>query len=399
VAASGEEGTLPRGRAWAMFAASIVALVLVVVARASVALNNAVPMRSPDAQLNTARELLKSVGHEAPPRDSIWWMTADRAYLEELPTRGTTRTLFDLPAHDVPGPVRFCYRQSPRPIFSTAFPYATADEFFYTEPEPAMRWYGEAYVELDSSGRLVQLRILPGQQRSAGTAIPDWNLLLRAARCDPLHLSETTPSLLPPDRYDVAAEWAGNCDGRQVQVSAAAVGGGGKPNGFGRSRARRLFLAVVSALGGAQVESLADLLRTFNHQSGVQVAYKAFYHRPARNGFDAFMHEMGTRLIKPLRVQTLTPDGEAAVARLYRLRWQIGLCVKEWKSYANLHRFDIANPPIAAGLIWASPCAAILRRRDPGVAGGDWRTPWRRFPSTAAVGARYTGAECPGYSS
>jgi hypothetical protein len=89
-----------------------------------------------------------------------------------------------------------------------------------------MRWPGEALVELDSSGRLVRLRVLPGQQPSAGTAIPDWNLLLRAARCDPLHLSGTTPSLLPPDRYDVAAEWAGDCDGQQVHVGAAAVSGG-----------------------------------------------------------------------------------------------------------------------------------------------------------------------------
>ncbi len=89
-----------------------------------------------------------------------------------------------------------------------------------------MRWPGEAFVELDSSGRLVQLRILPGQQPSAATPIPDWDLLLRAARCEPMRLSRTTLSLLPPDRYDVAEEWAGNCDGQQVHVGAAAVGGG-----------------------------------------------------------------------------------------------------------------------------------------------------------------------------
>jgi hypothetical protein len=35
---------------------------------------------------------------------------------------------------------------------------------------------------------------------------------------------------------------------------------------------------------------------------------------------------------------------------------------KEWKSYANLHKFDTANEHIAAGLIWASLCAAVLKR-------------------------------------
>ena len=47
---------------------------------------------------------------------------------------------------------------------------------------------------------------------------------------------------------------------------------------------------------------------------------------------------------------------------LYRFRWQIERCFKEWKSYANLHQFDTANPHIAEGLIWAGLCAAVLTR-------------------------------------
>ena len=50
------------------------------------------------------------------------------------------------------------------------------------------------------------------------------------------------------------------------------------------------------------------------------------------------------------------------VSDIYRLRWQIELLFKEWKSYANLHRFDTGNEYLVEGLIWASIASALMKR-------------------------------------
>ena len=63
-------------------------------------------------------------------------------------------------------------------------------------------------------------------------------------------------------------------------------------------------------------------------------------------------------------ITNLDAEGFSAehISDAYRLRWQVELLFKEWKSYANLRAFDTANPHIAEGLIWAALCAATLNR-------------------------------------
>jgi hypothetical protein len=50
------------------------------------------------------------------------------------------------------------------------------------------------------------------------------------------------------------------------------------------------------------------------------------------------------------------------VYQIYRLRWQVELLFKEWKSYCNLHAFGTTKAPIAEGLMWAALAACILKR-------------------------------------
>lgn len=50
------------------------------------------------------------------------------------------------------------------------------------------------------------------------------------------------------------------------------------------------------------------------------------------------------------------------VRKVYAVRWQVELAFKEWKSYANLRKFNTANAGIMQGLIWAALAAALVKR-------------------------------------
>ena len=46
----------------------------------------------------------------------------------------------------------------------------------------------------------------------------------------------------------------------------------------------------------------------------------------------------------------------------YKLRWQVELLFKEWKSYTNLHKFDTEKETISECLIWSSLAASAIKR-------------------------------------
>src|SRR5262249_38830205 len=108
----------------------------------------------------------------------------------------------------------------------------------------------------------------------------------------------------------------------------------------------RLLLAIIASLASAKVESIADLLREFNHQNGVTVAYKAFYNRLARPSFSKFMSRMFDRLVARLSLRTLTPEGQTAVARFKDIVIQDGssFALKKQLRDAFPGRFTTTDP-------------------------------------------------------
>ncbi len=108
----------------------------------------------------------------------------------------------------------------------------------------------------------------------------------------------------------------------------------------------RLFLSTVAALAGRTVESLADLLREFNHQNEVTVAYRAFYNQLARPGFASFMEQMFVRLLQQLTIKTLTPEGRTAVARFKDIVIQDGSSFALKRTLRDVYpgRFTTSEP-------------------------------------------------------
>jgi hypothetical protein len=102
----------------------------------------------------------------------------------------------------------------------------------------------------------------------------------------------------------------------------------------------------MAALAAKKVESLADLLREFNHQNTVTVAYKAFCNRLARPAFAEFMRQMLTRLVEQLSIRILAPEGNAAVARFDDIVIQDGssFALKKALSEVFSGRFTTVEP-------------------------------------------------------
>ena len=222
VAASGEEGTLPRRQAWLWFGSSLVALVLAVTLGSLWQLANLVALNDPTLQRGTARQILASLGYPNSPVDYASSYETDDNYLTKLVETRPARAWFSEPGQAWPGALRFCYRESPVPLFTWS-PFGTVSVF-----DPPPRYPDDIYVELDGRGRLATLRVggLRFRPSEATSSRPtDWDGLFAAAGLDHTAFKEASVEWPAVFTADESRAWEGRLDEHPVRVEASAYRG------------------------------------------------------------------------------------------------------------------------------------------------------------------------------
>ena len=222
VAASGEEGTLPRRKAWLWLGTCVLGLALAAVTFQWTSLDNLVPYDvGPEVLQAKARAVLASLGYTHTPHDHQWWTALNPAQWRVLMSRASAAQRFEAAVRLEPTPVWFIYRQSPadlRPLAANGL----IDSF-----DPAPQVEGDAVVRLDTLGRLMWLRVVPPAREpdSPPAREPDWRPVLDAARLSDVSVTVDRPQVVPPVAFDARQAWTGTLGGDAFRFEAAAFRG------------------------------------------------------------------------------------------------------------------------------------------------------------------------------
>lgn len=223
VAASGEEGTLPRAKAWLWFASCLAALVLAVPLGSAWHLANLMPARDPVLLQESARRILNDIGFSQRPADSAWWFLTDPSYMSSLLNDVPARSRFDPPTTPSRSAVLFCYRQSPDSLFAWS-PIGDVDS---THPPPLS--VDDAMVVLNSDGGLRYFRAgglsVFAEFRPTRVGELPWRRLFEAAALNLDAFRPVAPKWTPVFAFDTHVAWEGRGAGEDLRVEAAAYRG------------------------------------------------------------------------------------------------------------------------------------------------------------------------------
>src|SRR5205823_5861563 len=144
---------------------------------------------SPDALSAKAREIIQRVGYTNRAAGTAGRFGFQSEYARWLPEQDRSKTRWSHIADGQPALVYYWYRQSPR-YFDPGY------ELEVSESHPNIRISGEARVQLDPQGRLLDFVAVPPQKDESQGPSPsvDWNPLFAAAGLDPAKFQPADPS-------------------------------------------------------------------------------------------------------------------------------------------------------------------------------------------------------------
>jgi serine/threonine-protein kinase len=228
VAASGETEGLRPPVAWAVLAAVIVSITVVILLSAQDMLYRRVPLeKPPEALAEHARDVLQSLGYAEPPVDTAMGFFAGKDFLRYIAEHDKSKGRWD---HLETGAFVFWYRGSPRPLAAgNIFADAPIMGSVWTN-DPPLDVAGMTLVQLNPRGRLTQLIAVPSQVEEPVSMVllPDWAPLFSAAGLDLSKWPPTEPAWTSPIYSDSRAAWTGSLAERPnipMRIEAAAYRG------------------------------------------------------------------------------------------------------------------------------------------------------------------------------
>jgi predicted Ser/Thr protein kinase len=276
VAAAGPQGSMRPAYAWACLLASIALLLLtvtIVTPRTSSWGRTPMP-KSPEVLADRAQELAQKLGYPD-AIDRAYWIESDQDYLDYVTRDASGKNVERAFAGQAwPSPMAFWFRQSPQ-WMTPAMTYDTHQ--IVTPLNPSYETSDMVTLKLDMLGRLLFLRAIPSQVDVAQTGRePDWNLLFAEAGLDKSQFVPGAPKWVPPDRFDVSADWDGHVAGHSdlpLHVTAAAW------------RGRPVYFQVIAPWDKPWQVSPTN--QGFNSKIGAALAVSAFMAYVIVGGFFA----------------------------------------------------------------------------------------------------------------
>ena len=236
VAAAGKVGNLSPAYAWIGLSLGLFGLWALAAMSDRVSFFRMVSLpKSPEVLTERAQSLLdryKVAGARADSASGFW---LDNAQINDADRRDRSLKRRENLAGARPSPLRFYYRQSPRPMVRNGWiivlPWLGPPGLGpITREAPPLTFPGMAEVVLDPSGSLVSLIAVPPRfdDGPGPSPDPDWSELLSEAGLDPNSVRATAPRWAAPVDSDRKAAWDATYADRPestVHIEAAAYRG------------------------------------------------------------------------------------------------------------------------------------------------------------------------------